>query len=61
MRMNDDFVLTQTKKVEMTLDKTTVTCTEKLEVLDAFGRKKVVQEDKKEKTIFHNTERRWCA
>ena len=61
MKMNEDFVLTQTKTVEMSMNKTIVTCTEKLEVLDAFGRKKVVQEDKKEKTIFHNTERRWCA
>ena len=59
--MNDDFVLTQTKKVEMTFGKTTVTYTEKLETLDAFGRKSVVSEDKKEETIFHNIQRRWCA
>ena len=61
MKMNEDFVLTQTKKVVMTRDKTTTTHTGKLELIDSFGRKTVVKEDIKESTVFHNEESRWCA
>ena len=49
MKMNEDFVLTQTKKVVMTSEKTTVTHTDKLELVDAFGRRRLVKEDTKEK------------
>lgn len=61
MKMNEDFVLTQTKKVVMTSEKTTVTHIDKLELVDAFGRRRLVKEDIKESTLFHGSESRWCA
>ena len=61
MKMNEDFVLTQTKKVVMTSEETTVTHTDKLELVDAFGRRRLVKEDTKESTLFHGGESRWCA
>ena len=61
MKISDDFVLTQTKKVVMTSEKTTITHTGKLEFVDAFGRRTLVKEDTKESTVFHEKESRWCA
>ena len=37
--MEKDFVFTQTKEITMTSDKTVTVITEKLETIDAFGRK----------------------
>ena len=61
MKMSDDCVFTQTKKVIMTSEKTAVICTDKLELVDGLGRRKVVKEDTKESTVFHDNESRWCA
>lgn len=61
MKMNEDFVLTQVKKVEMTFEKTTVTQTDKLELVDVFGRRRLVKTDTKESTMFHDNGSRWCA
>ena len=61
MKMNEDFVLTQTKKVVMTSEKTTITHIGKLELVDVFGKKTLIKEDAKESTVFHKNESRWCA
>ena len=38
----NDFILTQTKEVVMTFEKTVTVTTEKLETVDALGRKIIV-------------------
>ena len=42
----NDFILTQTKEVVMTFEKTVTVTTEKLETVDALGRKQVQKEKK---------------
>ena len=59
--MNEDFVLTQTKKVVMTGEKTILTHTGRLELVDAFGRKTLLKEDVKESVVYHSDENRRCA
>lgn len=41
--MENDYILTQTKKVVMTPEKTVTKITEKLETVDIYGQKKCVE------------------
>ena len=49
-----DFILTQTKEVVMTFDKTITHITEKLETVDDFGRKQVQMLNKSESVNYHD-------
>lgn len=52
--MENNFVFTQTKESIMTFEKTVTIITEKLETVDAFGRKKLVKISRSENVDFHN-------
>lgn len=52
--MENNFVFTQTRESIMTFDKTVTIITEKLETVDAFGRKKLVKISRTENVDFHN-------
>lgn len=52
--MENDFVFTQTKETVMTFDKTVTIETEKLEMVDTFGRKTLMSMSHSEKVDFHN-------
>lgn len=52
--MENNFVFTQTKESIMTFEKTVTIITEKLETVDAFGRKKLVKISRYENVDFHN-------
>lgn len=52
--MENNFVFTQTKESIMTFEKTVTIITEKLETVDAFGRKKLVRISQSENVDFHN-------
>lgn len=52
--MENNFILTQTKEVVMTLEKTVTIKTEKLETIDSFGNKKLVKTNQSESVDFHN-------
>lgn len=52
--MENNFILTQTKEVIMTLERTVTIKTEKLETIDSFGYKKLIRSNKTENVDFHN-------
>lgn len=52
--MENNFVFTQTKESIMTFEKTVTIITEKLETVDAFGRKKLLKISRSENVDFHN-------
>ncbi|OQB13128.1 MAG: hypothetical protein BWY15_01927 [Firmicutes bacterium ADurb.Bin193] len=54
--MKNDFVFTQTKEVIMTMDKTVTITTEKLETVDALGRKTLCDYRQSENFNFHNND-----
>lgn len=49
-----DFILTQTKEVVMTFEKTVTVATEKLETVDALGRKQVQKITHSEQVDYHD-------
>lgn len=53
-KKDDEYIFTQRKEVVMTSKKTTVTMTEKLESVDVFGRRTLIQSGQRENTVFHN-------
>ena len=52
--MENNFILTQTKEVIMTCERTVTIKTERLETIDSFGRKKLIRSSKTENVDFHN-------
>ncbi len=52
--MVNDIVLTQTKKVVMTMDKTVTVVTEKLETVDKYGRRKLQNYERTESVENHD-------
>ena len=54
IKMENNFIFTQTKETVMTFEKTVTVETEKLETVDAFGHKKLVKVSHTENVDFHN-------
>lgn len=52
--MDNEFVLTQTKVVTMTLEKTVTETSEQLERIDLFGRRETVAKNKSCSVKFHD-------
>lgn len=50
----NDFILTQTKEVVMTFEKTVTVTTEKLETVDNLGRKQVQKITHSEQVNYHD-------
>lgn len=54
IKMENNFIFTQTKETVMTFEKTVTVETEKLETVDAFGHKKLIKTLQRESVDFHN-------
>lgn len=52
--MENNLILTQTKEVIMTLEKTVTLKTERLETIDSFGRKRLIRSGESQNVDFHN-------
>jgi hypothetical protein len=52
--MERDFILTQTKEVVMTMDKTVTVMTEKLETVDIFGKKHIKAFNRTESVDYYS-------